>query len=284
MQRVNQYGFYNLGSTLARIKTVKAGDKDGDTFFHLAFCGYLLDSLIKRNEPIPLGVSRAACRDLVNSLREAWQQIQPEKGDGAITAAQISGLNYALDRFETILSAELQAVDVYFVSPKGIYSTPDLIERAENVLPEEIRKFVPEVVLRDLKEAGRCLAFDVPTAAGFHILRAIEAVIRQYYEILVGEKPKPKMRNWGAYIKILKTKNADEKVTASLNQIRELHRNPVLHPDETLTGDEATTLFGIAQSAILAMVSAMQKQKQPSLPGTEEITELKPKPNSPTPQ
>ena len=73
------------------------------------------------------------------------------------------------------------------------------------------------------------------------------------------------MRNWGAYIRILRTKGADEKVIASLDQIRELHRNPVMHPEETLSSDEATTLFGIAQSAILAMVNAIPRHRQQTL-------------------
>jgi len=37
-----------------------------------------------------------------------------------------------------------------------------------------------------LKEAGRCLAFDLPTACAFHICRATEALMLTYYEALTG--------------------------------------------------------------------------------------------------
>jgi len=41
---------------------------------------------------------------------------------------------------------------------------------------------------------------------------------------------------------------------ASLQQIKDLHRNPLAHPEETLTLEEAVGLFGIVQSAINAML------------------------------
>ncbi len=44
------------------------------------------------------------------------------------------------------------------------------------------------------------------------------------------------------------------KVLSCLQQIKDLHRNPLMHPEETLTLEEAISLFGICQSAISAML------------------------------
>jgi hypothetical protein len=68
----------------------------------------------------------------------------------------------------------------------------------------------------------------------------------------------------------LKDAKADLKVVAALDQIRDLHRNPNIHPEEVLTLDEALALLGIAQSAILGMVRDVRKRtgagEQPALP------------------
>lgn len=58
-------------------------------------------------------------------------------------------------------------------------------------------------------------------------------------------------------------KDADPKVWSALDQLTKLHRNPVVHPEHVLTMDEAVTIFGLAQSAVSAMLALL-----PVLPPT----------------
>ena len=176
----------------------------------------------------------------------------------AVDPAEASRFSHAVREFETVFSAELQALTAYVVSQKGIFSTPDLVERAEHILPEAVRKLLPSQAMTDLRQAGRCLAFDLPTAAGFHLLRATEAVIRAYYTVVVKRPPTPLSRNWGPYIRILRRHDADPKILAVLEHIRALYRNPIIQPDAVLSLEEVTTLFGLVQSAILAMARDME--------------------------
>jgi hypothetical protein len=154
-----------------------------------------------------------------------------------------------------VLNTELGQLDTYFVSRTGIYSTPELIERADEQFAPNIRERFPESTRLDIRQAGRCLAFELPTAAGFHIMRATESILREYYDIYVGKKPKT--RNWGRYIADLKRTKANPKTVAVIDQIRDLHRNPTIHPETVLSSSEALILFGIAQSAIIAMMEDM---------------------------
>jgi hypothetical protein len=91
--------------------------------------------------------------------------------------------------------SELQTLDSYFISKKGIYSTADLIEHAEQALSVPIRAKMPAQAITDFIQAGKCLAFDSFTASGFHVLRATDSVLRLYYGHFVGTPPKPKVRN-----------------------------------------------------------------------------------------
>ena len=125
------------------------------------------------------------------------------------------------------------------------------------MFPADLVTKVSEAVF-DAKEAGKCLAYEVPTACGFHVFRVTESVLRKYYAHVTGGAAPPKVRSLGVYVNALKaTKKGDEKILAALKQMTDLHRNPLIHPETVLTVDEAIAIFGIARSAITAMLSAL---------------------------
>src|SRR5205809_3954280 len=130
------------------------------------------------------------------------------------------------------------------------------------MFPDEIRKELPGEAIHDIKQGARCFAFELPTAAGFHFLRAIEAVIHSFYDVLSNQAKRPKRAAMGIYIDELIKLNANPELVATLKQIKDLHRNPIIHPEETLDMIEAQMLMGIMQSAIFAMTQIV-KQKQP---------------------
>jgi len=83
----------------------------------------------------------------------------------------------------------------------------------------------------------------------------------------------------GPCIDGLKGAGADEKTVAVLDQIRSLHRNPLMHPEVFLTADEGLRLFDIAKSAISAMADQIKQlsvgtTSQPALQPTHLATLL----------
>ena len=68
-------------------------------------------------------------------------------------------------------------------------------ENAEAKFPKELLAVMPAKSIADIQEAGRCLAFERATACAFHICRATEALMLDYYEHLAGS-PWPTMRNY----------------------------------------------------------------------------------------
>ena len=155
--------------------------------------------------------------------------------------------------FQTVLTNELQTFAAYQIGRKGIYSTSDLIEQADNIFGEKIHKNLAPETWKDISESGRCLAFDLATATAFHIWRAVERELRTYYEIWTGHPALKKA--WATLLIGLKTTKADGKVIAVLDQLRDLHRNPTIHPASEIDIDDALALFGIASSAITSMVN-----------------------------
>lgn len=259
MIRITLNYFYLIGAALRPLSKVEAGELTVGTYSDLHEAGQYLDGLL-RNPVIPLHTSRADGKALLTLLEGVLKPDEPWDEKREITYSDAYDIKTGVEKFETVLAAELEILDTYFVSQKACYSTVDLIMKAEIVLPETIRGKTPVEALGDIRGAGRCLAFDLPTAAGFHILRAVEAVMREYYKAVVGTLPKSKHRNWGAYLKYLKQKGADAKIIFLLEHIKEMHRDPLMHPEVSLTMEEALPLFALAQGVIIAMVKDKEKR------------------------
>lgn len=167
----------------------------------------------------------------------------------------------ALNEFETVLTAEMNVCNAYFVTKKRGYDVSDLIGNAETLFPYALVAKVPEAV-PDIQQAGKCIAFEIPTAAGFHLMRALELVLRLYFDVVGKGEPRPATNNLGDYLRLMTDKNlGDAKLVAVLRQIKDLHRNEFIHPETTLTLDEAIALLGISQSAIVYMLAALPEKQ-----------------------
>ncbi|MES2326911.1 MAG: hypothetical protein V4499_06220 [Pseudomonadota bacterium] len=185
----------------------------------------------------------------------------------------------ALSQFENALQSEASVADAYYVLEKRPYSTITLVTEGETLFPPKTMAKVPEAQ-GDLREAGKCIAFELPTAAAFHIHRATEAVLRRYWAAVTGGAARPKVRSMGVYLAALKKNGCgDSKVIAALTQMTELHRNPTMHPEDTLTLDETIALLGMANSVVAAMLKEIpdvvpeQREMRLPMPGTNDEPE-----------
>jgi hypothetical protein len=258
MIRISPYYFYGMGVALNPLKSLKADAPMHTAIVTLYIASNTLERLFDGFYPFK------ACVNAGNRLYEVLQEVidkyNTEKPD-TLDASFSYRITSAANEFETILAAEMQTLDTYHASQKALYSTRDLIERAEIVLPETVRAEVPGETITEIQSAGKCLAFELPTACGFHIVRATEAVIREYYRAVVGTVPKVKARNWGSYIRFLKEKGADAKIITVLEQVKDTYRNPIVHPEDVLEMEDAIILFGMAQGVIISMMKDIAIRK-----------------------
>jgi hypothetical protein len=279
VQRVNEYRFYELGQKIRSIQDIKDDTEYRTVWYQLWEARNALIEL--KDDPVSMRVSLSVVDRMIAAISEIVPMDQ-----GAFTAklresqgspATIVGVPYyeltdALRAFEPVLAAECKALDTYVVSQKRGYSTPDLVERAHIMLSDDSVAILPDGVIADIQAAGRCLAFDVPTASGFHILRAVEAVMALYYTHLTGADLKKQNRNWGLYLKKLKdVPQHDPKISGALDHIRDNYRNPISHPEDTLTEAHAIMLFGLCLSSIELMAETLRN----TTPALTEADQLK---------
>lgn len=260
--------FYKLGSQLNPLTKMNTEpSKRFEIYYESYGVPLLIQSLFE------LFPTLTICRSSGEAFIKAVEQIKilskntpAEKWEekNFLTDIKFKAVIDKAKEFETVLSAELEKLATYYVTQKGIYSTPDLIAQAELSLPLSVRSKISEKVRNEIRESGKCLAYDNATASGFHILRAVEAIMHQYYLVVCQPNPKTKQpENWGAYIAELhkSTDPTVKETVAILQQIKDNDRNLIMHPELVLSSDDAFTLFEIAKGAIMAMAKKLQDIK-----------------------
>jgi hypothetical protein len=211
-----------------------------------------------------LNESADAAITLLGQLRHIIS-LHGNDSEATLSDADLQAFNLAVGVFDVSIALELNRAPIFYVTPKGVFDTRALITDASAVY-EGYRDRLPKAAVADTDQAGRCLAFALPTAAGFHIARATETVILKQMAAFGCDPPNPSQRGWGTYIKLLKDKDADKRVLHHLGQIKDLHRNPLIHPEVTLTMPEALSLWSICSSAIQAMVADMERKSETPSP------------------
>jgi hypothetical protein len=204
---------------------------------------------------------------LLAVIREMIQKINTPGTDYAtatFNAYEIYRVQDALKTFEAVLGSELALLPQYLVMKKGAFDTASLVEAGEGCFPDELLSKAPEAAV-DAQQFGRCLAFELYTAAGFHLHRLNEAVLRRYFDAVSNGAKRPRSRNMGDYLAAMDKLGVGlPKVKAALTELKDLHRNPLMHPEDVLgTADEAIDLFG----AVRACVGAMLKEIPQPTPG-----------------
>lgn len=254
MKRIDLGQWYQLGAAVQPFLEIPTDTSFINLYVTARDARKLLGSTIN-SDVFGLAASVPSGKALVTALEKFLSRMEGVRDVGSPIHHDIrQELSAAAATFKTILLAELQQLDAYFVSRKGTYSTRALIACAEATFIDDIAKVVLTVeVVAEIREWGRCFAFELSTASGFHIMRATELVILEYLRILTGAPAAVEERTWTGYIAALKHAGADEHVKVALHQIKNLHRNPLMHPTDVLTLGQADALFGLAKAAITAI-------------------------------
>jgi hypothetical protein len=186
--RISIAYFYAFGGTLRPLASLKGGGTVSESFVSLYTAQQSLEGFFNTDWFGPaIKSSYAPGQTLLGAIREITSK--PDFSD-ILTEFEAYKVTTALSQFETVIAAELGIADAYFVSRKAGYDTYTLIANAEAVFPADLPTKVPNAI-PDIREAGKCLAYELGTAAGFHALRAMEAVLRKYWEVVTEGKPHP---------------------------------------------------------------------------------------------
>lgn len=256
MKEINGYYLYSLGAEIHPLANIHSGDSFGEWEFACIKAQIALEGFFNRSL-FPGHISREEGGELYTLLKQLYEE-QPQR----LTEELAAKIRDALLKFEHFLDAEFKTMSIFLIEPVRGYDTRSLIYNGRVLFPLELESRVPKALL-DADAAARCIAFDLPTSAGYHLMRATEAVLREYWDIVTDGAEPPNNRNMGDYLRQMDEKEVgDPKVKAALKDIKDLYRNPLLHPEDNLESvEDAIALLGSVQAAIAKMLVVLPDKK-----------------------
>jgi hypothetical protein len=236
MRETNIYEYYRFGYNYRRLRFDVKGDRIRGEKPSLAAS---IDNFVATLVDLSLVVTANAAKEL-DDLREKLDTL-PE--DGKVDAALAVEVREALQALDRTLDAELMLRSAYVVTPKR-FDTNHLLSSPNALLGEGVYDQLSLQAQYDLGEACKCIAFERPTAAAFHLMRTVEEALRRYYCSIV-KRGRPKVLLWGPMVEQLaKRRDAPPKpLLDSLTNIRVNFRNPTQHPEARYDMDEAQDLM-----------------------------------------
>lgn len=250
--------FY-IGSALRELSGVKAGVRVID----------VIPALTEARNGIQVLISSDHYKRVLPQMGKKAQDVLglidallPETGintrDRIISKSEADFLEIELNVFVSTIMDSCKEAFVVALERQRAFDLHTLIDSIETAFDANVWRRLSPFSKREIEESGKCLAFERYTASGFHMLRAIEFESRDCAILVSGAMPK--RRDFGDYITILKDNGADARMIASLDNVRSLERNPLVHPEDWLSQDDAVNIFYIGQVVFSRLISWVENK------------------------
>ena len=176
-----------------------------------------------------------------------------------LTVDEASNLHEIMDDLRKTLSAESEGKVAFIVTDKRI-DVNKLLSDVSALMAPGVFDSLSDIARYDFTEAGKCISFERPTAAAFHLLRGTEAVLRDFYCSVVLRKRVKLL--WGPIIESLRKRKVPPPAPLldHLDNIRRSFRNPTQHPDKIYDIQEVQDLFSLCIEVVNRMVPLIVKR------------------------
>lgn len=245
MESRSCYGFIHIGLCIRLLLSVTKASKVNFTLSHIEKLGTEL-----KDAGFQVSIAGG------NDIREVSKQLREMDSDEVIGPELASDLKDTMRVFEKIVFAESQTKKIY-VLPSRRFNSDYLLNNPKLLFKDEIFDKISELGCYDISSSCRCILFGEGTAAAFHILRATEEVLKQYYFHHKRTK-RLKKPMWGPMTTELRNKKTNkppEVLLNSLDMVRTSYRNPTQHPNATYDIESAQDVFGVCLDLIGKMAS-----------------------------
>jgi len=208
-----------------------------------------IDEFLKTLAELSLQVTNKVAVDLYQ-IRSEIEQLPKDAKVDATLADRVHGV---INKLDVTLDAELQLKSAFVVTPKR-FTLEHLLSDPGGLFGEDTFEKLPIICQFDFTQAGFCIAFGLPTAAAFHIMRGTEGVLRFYYVSIV-KRYRVKLLLWNDMVTQLRTKRGVPKpLLDNLDNIRTNFRNPTQHPEARYDIDEAQDLLSVSIDVVNRMI------------------------------
>lgn len=204
----------------------------------------------------------------ISNLHKFKEQLQKTKKNHLLSVEEKDKLFEIMDRSLEVVEAELLGKLAYVIKDKRM-DVNKLFSSIKELLAPRVYEKLPEITQYDFSEAGKCVVFDRPTAAAFHVLRGTEGTLSWFCELIT--KTRGAKKTWGSLIKCLKDykEPPPQNILDQLYNIKENYRNPTAHPEKIYDIEETQDLFQECIAIINRMVNYLEELELVSKPEEE---------------
>lgn len=251
MKLTNPTAFMKLGGRIRYLSS----RTENDLIFgeHLIYSNMI--TLRKHLDDLGFIVSSNLYHSILYDIEKVFKERETEyeKGNdsGVLSKNEETKLKAGILSFEKTVFAEAKTRIIASPIPRR-FDLNHLLEYPEKILGNDVYENLTDLAQSDLNSACKCLAFESPTAASFHILRAIEECVRIVYKSYFPRNDEK--RPWGHLTNELKNKprnpKVDEILMNHLDHLRKRFRNPTDHPEKIYEIEEAEDLIHISVDVI----------------------------------
>ncbi len=215
------------------------------------------ETLGRQLETVNFAVSSEGLNELTAFLSQLKQE---DKQDRKITAYEVKELSEFMSVVEKIVFAEAQTKKIYILT-ESRFNLDNLTNNPEQMFAKGAFSRLSRLTAYDVREGFMCIVLSRATAAAFHLLRATEGTLRDYYFNIV-KRGRAKKPMWGNMIQHLRSRRKpDESLLQRLDYIRDTYRNPTSHPEARHTIEQAQDLLGLCIDVINVMAKALPEPK-----------------------
>ncbi len=250
MKKFNSYSLIHTGLLIRYLQNLDGMYKAGNIID-------ILNRLEQRLEDSNLDVSLSGFNNSkeFNGLKN---KIKKMKKDENLSDTVANELNEEMRTIEHIVFSE-SAIKMVYSIPQRRYNGEYLSESPDKLLKKDVYSKISDIAKFDFSAACRCILYGEGTAVAFHVLRATEDALKQYYFHYI-KRNRLKKPMWGSMTEQLSNKKSnkpDKNILSALDVIRKSYRNPTQHPELTYDIDSAQDLFGLCLDLINKMAGVL---------------------------
>ena len=186
MYEIKLYPYVLLGDSIRVLRNVEPGMPIGEPIGQgeLSLYDHLVETYDKLLR-MGLTVTFAAYQDKFKDIIEDTANTIETQGEFVplpeeLATEILTGMTIVTE----ILKYESEKLQAYIVTEKRL-PVNKLLSNIGGLFGEYVYNALPELSRYDFTQAGKCIAFELPTSAAFHILRATENILRSYHSALV---------------------------------------------------------------------------------------------------
>lgn len=262
-------GYIDLGGELRFLIHAREGTSvHGD--------GYVLTNLkavIKSCTDLGLHVSRRVAEQQFHEFLTEWDTDDEENDAGGEDTSDAATLKLDLEEGRKVsraaLTVEAAAVAeasgmLVYVAREQRFASDKLLHDVGFLMAPGVFESLPAIAQSDFSEAGRCIAYEVATAAAFHLMRGTEDVLRWFHKSVIKRGGKATM--WGPIVNELRARRNPPPKTLldNLDNLRSNFRNPTQHPEKIYDIQEAQDLLSLSLDVVNRMVRHVKPELVPS--------------------